>query len=119
MDVLHAALTVTDADAMEGFYGDLLGLEEERSAEMDGVENYWYGGEGPAQIQFRVVEEMDEPSGIHHFAIAADDVEATVDRAVDEWDSTVEVEPFEIDDGVWIGFISDPFGYSVELIQSP
>lgn len=117
MDVLHAALDVTDADAMDGFYGDFLGLEEERYAEVDGEPNYWYGGSGPAELQFRVVEDMDEPTGIHHLAIAAENIEETVEEAVEEWDSTVEIEPTEIADGVWIAFVTDPFGYTIELIE--
>lgn len=117
MDVLHAALTVTDAEAMDGFYGDLLGLEETQHAEVDGEDNYWYGGNGPAELQFRVVDEMDAPTGIHHLAIAADDLERTVEQAVDEWGSTVEIEPMEIGDAQ-LAFVTDPFGYSVELIES-
>lgn len=118
MDVLHAAINVDDDEALHGFYGDLLGLEETRHAEVDGEDNYWFGGEGPAELQFRVVDDMDEPAGIHHIAIAADDMEATVEQAVEEWDSEVEIEPMEIGDGVFIAFVTDPFGYSIELIDS-
>lgn len=117
MDVLHAAIDVTDLEQTTGFYEGLLGLRNTRDAEVDGVYNYWVGGEGPAELQFRVVDDKDAPAGIHHVAVATDDLDDVVDRAVSEWDSSVEMEPTAIDDSTRVAFVTDPEGYTVELVE--
>lgn len=118
MDVLHTAIEVGDLEAMTGFYEGLLGLERTREFETDGVHNYYVGGEGPAEIQFRVVDEAPQPAGIHHLAVATEDVDAVVEAAASEWDSDVLMEPTTIDRvDLRVAFVTDPEGYAVELIE--
>lgn len=118
MDVLHVAIDVTDLEAQAAFYEELLGLEHTREFEANGVRNYYVKGEGPAELQFRVVEEKEPPGGLNHIAIAVDDVEATVEAAVADWGSEVVMEPRAVADDRTIAFVSDPEGYAVELIGS-
>jgi len=117
MDVLHVAVDVEDMETTTGFYEDLLGLHHTRDFEVDGSYNYCVGGEGPAQIQFCEVEEKAPPAGINHLSVAVDDVDAVVAEAAAEWDSTIESEPVTIGGEARLAFITDPEGYSVELIE--
>jgi lactoylglutathione lyase len=116
MDVLHTAIDVTDLEAQAGFYEELLGLTHSREFEANGVRNYYVKGEGPAELQFRVVEEKDAPAGLNHIPIAVEDVEATVAAAVEDWGSEVIMEPRAVADDRPIAFVSVPEGYAVELI---
>ncbi|WP_336023163.1 VOC family protein [Halobellus salinisoli] len=117
MDVLHAALNVSDIDATLDFYESLLDLERTREAELDGQRMVFVGSDGGAEIQFLVVDEPVDPEGIDHVAIAVDDAAATVEKAQAEWGSTVVMEPQVIGDEVRLAFITDPEGYHVELIE--
>ncbi|MFC6766966.1 VOC family protein [Natrinema soli] len=118
MDVLHTAINVSDIDETAAFYEDLLGLHRTREFEVDGVRNYCVGGGGTAEIQFREVAEPGDPAGIDHLSIATDDVDATVASAIEEWNSSVEMGPESVEDGVRLAFITDPEGYTVELIEN-
>jgi len=120
MDVLHTAVWIDDVDATLAFYGDGLGLALEREFERDGVRNYFLGGESDAQIQLRYdgTDREVDPSGIDHLAVAAADVDATVDRLVAEFDSELVDGPTTIEElGIRIAFVTDPEGYVVELIE--
>lgn len=117
MDVLHVAVDVTDVEAMGDFYEDVLGLHFTREFEVDGQYNYCVGGESPAELQFCEVEEKGTPAGINHISVGVEDVDAVVDEAVSNWDSTVESEPMTVGDEARIAFITDPEGYQVELIE--
>ncbi len=120
MDVLHTAIWVDDVESMLAFYEDGLGLALEREFERDGVRNYFVGGESDAQIQFRHdgTDREPDPSGIDHLAVAAADVDATIDRLTAEFDSEVVDGPTTIEDlDVRIAFVTDPEGYVVELIE--
>lgn len=118
MDVLHTAIEVEDLDSMRDFYENLLGLDHSREFETSDMHNYYVVGSGPTEIQFRIVDEKASPTGIHHIAIATDDVDAVVEEAVREWDCDVEMEPTTIDRvDRRIAFISDPEGYTVELVE--
>ena len=122
MDVLHTALWVSDLETTADFYSDVFDLE--RSQEFvggDGVTNYFVRGEGDAEIQFKHDEDADievDPGTMDHHAIAVEDVDATVEHAVDQWDSTVVAEPRDVEElGLRIAFVTDPDGYTVEAIQ--
>lgn len=118
MDVRHTAIEVVDLGAMRSFYEGLLGLDHSRDFETADVHNYYVKGSGPAEIQFRVVDDKDAVAGIHHIAIAVDDVDGVVETGVEDWGSEVHMQPRTIDRvGQRIAFITDPEGYTVELIE--
>ena len=117
MDVLHVAVDVVDVETTSGFYEEVLGLHFTREFEVDGNYNYCVGGEGPAEVQFCEVDEKEPPAGIDHISIAVDDVDAVVEKASSEWDSEVEREVTTVGDEARIAFITDPEGYTVELIE--
>lgn len=118
MDVLHVAIEVTDLEAMRGFYEDLLGLHHTREHETRGHRNYYVAGSGSTELQFRVVDEPVEPSDIDHIAIACEDVDAVVERAVEEYDSEIIREPESLTrKPIRLAEITDPEGYTVHLIE--
>lgn len=116
MDVLHPALEVHDLDTTVAFYVDLLGLDRTREAELGGQRHVFLGGTGPAELQLMEVDDPVTPSGFDHLAVAADDIDAVVEAAIEEWDSAVVREPDTFED-VRLAFITDPEGYHVELIE--
>jgi lactoylglutathione lyase len=122
MDVLHTAVWVSDLEAESEFYEDVLGLEQSREfVGGDGVTNYFVIGESDAEIQFKHDENADvevDPGTMDHLAVAVEDVDATAERAAAEWDSEVVDGPRDLEDmGVRIAFVTDPEGYTVEIIE--
>lgn len=122
MDLLHAAIWVSDLETTAEFYEEVLGLEHSRDfVGGDGVTNYFMSGESDAEVQFKYDDAADvsiDPGTMDHLAVAVEDVDATVDLAVEEWDSDVSDGPRTVEDlGVRIAFITDPEGYTVEIIE--
>lgn len=122
MDVLHTAVWVSDLESTAEFYDDVLGLERSREfVGGDGVTNYFVSGESDAEIQFKYDESEDvtvDPGTVDHLAVAVDDVDAAIERATDEWESELVDGPRDMEDaGIRIAFITDPEGYTVEIIQ--
>ena len=122
MDLLHTAVWVSDLETTAEFYEEVLGLAHSRDfVGNDGVTNYFMAGESDAEIQFKYDESADvtvDPGTMDHLAAAVEDVDATVDHAVEEWDSDVTDGPRTVEDlGVRIAFITDPEGYTIEIIQ--
>jgi lactoylglutathione lyase len=122
MDVLHTAVWVSDLDTTVEFYENVLGLGYAREfVDQDGVTNYFVDGESGAKIQFKHDENRETPvdSGtLDHLAVAVEDVAATAERAVEEWGSEVVDGPRDLEDhGVRVAFVTDPEGYTVEIVQ--
>ncbi|APX97752.1 VOC family protein [Natronorubrum daqingense] len=123
MDVLHTAVWIDDVDSVMEFYCEGLDLERTRDfVGDDGVTNYYVQGEAEAEIQFKHDADRNldlEPSGIDHIAIGVDDVESTLERLVEGYDSEVVDGPRRIErSNLLIAFVTDPSGYVVELIES-
>ncbi|WP_254525802.1 VOC family protein [Natrinema caseinilyticum] len=121
MDVLHAAVWVDDVESQLDFYRNVLGLEQTREFDLDGVTNTYVAGESDAEIQFKHddTERNPEPEGIDHLAVAVDDIEGTVAEAVENYGSDVVEEPRTVEEkGIAIAFVTDPEGYVVELIET-
>jgi lactoylglutathione lyase len=121
MDVLHTALWVNDLDVTAEFYRDGLGLEHTRDfVGDDGAMNYYMRGESETEIQFKYDEggrDVD-PAGIDHVAISVDDVDESLERLLEEFDSELVGEPTDIErSDLRIAFATDPSGYVVELIE--
>lgn len=116
MEILHPALDVFDMDTTVAFYEDLLGLHRTRETEIDGQQHYFVGGAGLAELQLIAVKERESPGGFNHLAVAVTDIDSVVEEAVTDWGSLVEREP-QMFKGVRLAFITDPEGYTVELIE--
>jgi len=122
MDVLHTAIWVTDLETSKQFYEDILGLETSREfVGGDGVTNCFMTGKSSAEIQFKYDETIDveiSPGTMDHLAVEVQDVDATAERAVEEWGSNIIDGPREMEDlDIRIAFITDPEGYTIEIIQ--
>lgn len=122
MDVIHAAIHVSDLDAMRSFYVDSLGLDEHHSFEFRGIENVYVGGEG-GEIQFRHDpdrnEEIDPDRGaFDHVAVRVDDVDDAFESLVAETGCPVIDDPTTVEQaGARVAFVEDPEGYVLELVE--
>jgi len=117
MDVLHTAIEVSDLDETRAFYEDLLGLDRSRQYELNGVTNYYVTGAGPGELQFRVVDDAPDPAGIEHIAVAAADVDTTVEDAADRG-VPVQQEPRTLERvNRRLAILTDPDGYTVHVIE--
>lgn len=142
MDVLHAAMWVEDVESTEAFYTEGLGLERTREfMSDDGATNRFVGGESDAEIQFKYYADGkddggsgedgddsgedgdgsaagDRPSGFDHVAVAVEDIEESITTLTEEFDSELLKGPKHLEDkDIRIAFVTDPEGYTVELIE--
>jgi lactoylglutathione lyase len=121
MDVIHTCIWVSDMDDAKEFYLEGIGLEEHRSATLGGVENVWLGGEH-GEIQLRFAPDHPDPapdrSDFDHLALSVDDVDAEVERIVDETGATVLDGPRTVDvANARIAFLEGFDGYVIELVE--
>lgn len=113
---------VSDLERSVHFYTEIIGLKEQGRTEIPGVnEVHLAADEGGGRLQ--LAHRHDEPQPIDHgFALwkiymNVDDCVATHKKAVDAgYTSTMEPERLERWP-VTVGFVNDPDGYSVEIIQ--
>lgn len=121
MDVIHAAVWVSDMAAAREFLVEGVGLEEHRSLTLDGVENVWLGGEhGEIQLRHEPGRPAPTPdrSALDHVALSVDDVDREVERIVDRTGSRVVEEPRTVEAaGARIAFLEGPEGYVLELVE--
>lgn len=121
MDVLHTAVWVSDLQHTKEFYHEGLGLDHSRDFVTDGVENYFVRGTSETEIQFKYDSESEgdvDPDGIDHLAVSVDDARSMFDRLTTEFGSAGIKEPTVLDTtGSTIAFVTDPDGYTIELIE--
>jgi methylmalonyl-CoA epimerase (EC 5.1.99.1) len=84
----HAGVVTEDADALAGLYADLLGCERVHEETSDGMLFVFLDlGNGYIELvepqeEGRIARYLDEHGpGIHHLAVATDDIETALDRA--------------------------------------
>lgn len=122
MEILHTAIWVSDLEDTKRFYEEGLGLDHSRDFRTDGVHNYFVTGTGQGEIQFKYDPTDDEtvsPHGIDHLAVGVENTRSMFDRLTSEFGSTVKKEPVKLETtGSIIAFVTDPDGYTVELIES-
>jgi lactoylglutathione lyase len=121
MDVIHTCIWVSDLDEATEFFTEDLGLEVNRTGTTDGMENVWLGGEH-GELQLRYADDHDfERSGrqvVDHVAVSVDDVDAEVERLVEETGCEVFSEPHDSENSpVRIAFVEGVDGYAVELVE--
>ena len=120
MDIIHTAVWVSDMDEVRAYYEDFLGLEHTWDFELDGVLNYYVGGEDGAEIQFKHDPERapPEPAGVDHIAVTVEDTDAMVERLEAETDYGVVDGPLVVEPAdSYVAFIEAPDGYVVEFVE--
>jgi methylmalonyl-CoA/ethylmalonyl-CoA epimerase len=102
----HAGIATDDADRMAAQYESLLGAPVAHVEEFDGMNVVFLElGDG----YFELLEPLDDDGaiasylekngpGIHHLALATDDIEAALDTAREEGVELIDEEPRE---GAW------------------
>jgi lactoylglutathione lyase len=125
--LLHTMLRVRDIDRMIAFYTDVLGMSVLRRFDVEPKREtlcfLGYGDEGKNTV-VELCQEWDrtEPypvagEGYGHFALGA----SKIDQAFEKFRAqgvTVLQEPKAVrKGGAVIGFIADPEGYEIEIIE--
>lgn len=113
---------VTDIERSERFYTEVIGLKVQSRTEIPGVhEIVLAADEGGGRLQ--LAQRHDEPQPIDHgFALwkiymNVDNAQDTHDRAV-EFGCESRMVPEKLERWpVIVGFVNDPDGYSVELVE--
>ncbi len=120
-EFLHTCYRIGDIDRSVSFY-EALGLEERRRMDLpDGATNVFMGLPGDADrlelTKNPGVDSYDLGDGYNHIAIAAADLDTTLEQLAGEG---IEPErpPYHVgEDGPRICFVRDPDGYRIELIE--
>jgi len=123
MDVIHHAVWVSDMEETLAFYVDELGLEQTNEfVSGDGARNVYVAGDSDIEIQFKHEPDRDvDPDAdgpFDHVAIAVDDVDAELERLVENGSATLVRGPLDSTGAsARVAFIEDPAGYGIELVE--
>ncbi|WP_408958309.1 methylmalonyl-CoA epimerase [Natrinema sp. 74] len=123
----HAGIAVDDAQDFAELYGDLFGLEVAHEEVFDGMRVAFLDcGDGyfellePLETDGTIARYLeDTDAGIHHLALATDDIEAALETARDHDVTLIDAEPRP---GAWghsVAFLhpKDTGGILVELVE--
>ncbi|MFA1611090.1 VOC family protein [Halobellus rubicundus] len=120
MRLVHAALWVSDLDRSLAFY-EALGMEAGLSYARDGVENVYVGdGEESLQLKHdpdREREIAPDRTAVDHVSFAVEDLDATVDAAVEAGGSIVTAPTHVAEADSAFAFVADPDGHTLEFIE--
>jgi methylmalonyl-CoA/ethylmalonyl-CoA epimerase len=106
MHIDHAGIATDDADALADLYADLFDADRAHEETFDGMDVVFLAlGNGyfellePLDGDGAIASYLDENGpGIHHLAVATDDIDAALDRARGMGVDLVDDEPRE---GAW------------------
>ena len=122
---LHTMVRITDPAKSRAFY-ETLGFEFERDMDIvrDGeleATNYFFSlGDSKSVLELTYNHDgrsYELGTGYGHIALAVDDLGASLDR-LKEQGIEAEREPYRVrEGGSLIGFVRDPDGYRIELID--
>lgn len=118
MQFLHICLNVADADAAAEWYGENLGFEYSWEFESGDTRNVYVADEAGVELQLSDTEgedEFDPGTGVDHFAVKVDDVDATF--AEIDHHGVVKEPGDQPAAGARTAFLKDPDGHTVELIE--
>lgn len=123
INVGQYCINVEDLERSIKFYTELMGLTLEQRIEIPGtIEAVLVGDNGTSKIQ--LAQQLESPgpirqdNGFWKLYLETDDCQALYQRVADAGGQTV-MEPMELDEWkVTIAFITDPDGYTIELMQS-
>ena len=101
MHVDHAGIATDDADGLADLYVDLLGCERVHEEKFDGMQVVFLDF---GNAFFELLEPLDDGGaiasylsnngpGIHHLAVATDDIDAAVEHAADMGLDLIDEEP--------------------------
>ncbi|CAH0991951.1 hypothetical protein SIN8267_02066 [Sinobacterium norvegicum] len=115
-------INVSDLEKSIEFYSDILGLTVEHRIQIPGVdEAVLVGDDGIAKIQ--ISKQLEQTGPIEHsnafwkLYMFTDDCAALYQKAVDYGCESVQT-PIVLDEWkVTMGFVKDPDGYLVEILQ--
>lgn len=106
MHIDHAGIATDDADALADLYADLFDADRAHEETFDGMDvvfldfgNGYFELLEPRDGEGAIASYLDENGpGIHHLAVATDDIDAALDRAREMGLDLVDDEPRE---GAW------------------
>ncbi|QSW99011.1 methylmalonyl-CoA epimerase [Haloterrigena alkaliphila] len=122
----HAGIATEDAQELAALYGDLFGLEVAHEEEFDGMRVVFLEVDGG---YFELLEPLEEGTisryleengnGIHHLALATDDIDAALETVRDHGVALIDEEPRP---GAWghsVAFLhpKDTGGILIELVE--
>ncbi|MFD1562055.1 methylmalonyl-CoA epimerase [Haloarchaeobius amylolyticus] len=123
----HAGIATDDAQALAQLYGDLLDLEVAHEEEFDGMRvvfldcgNGYFELLEPLEDDGTIARYLEDGgAGIHHLALATDDIEAALETARDHDVTLIDEEPRP---GAWghsVAFLhpKDTGGILVEFVE--
>ncbi|MFA9416923.1 methylmalonyl-CoA epimerase [Natrinema sp. HArc-T2] len=123
----HAGIATDDAQALAELYGDLFGLEVVHEEEFDGMRvvfldcgNGYFELLEPLEDDGTIARYLEDGgAGIHHLALATDDIEAALETARDHDVTLIDEEPRP---GAWghsVAFLhpKDTGGILVEFVE--
>lgn len=123
MKILHTCLNVVDMDRSIGFYTEQLGLKltSRREVKQNNAEIAFLNDENDSAIElthWHNKKGLTEGDNFDHIAFAVDDVAAEIER-LRRRGVAIAMEPFSLQgSSSKIGFVKDPDGNWLELIQS-
>jgi methylmalonyl-CoA/ethylmalonyl-CoA epimerase len=106
MHIDHAGIATDDADALADLYADLFDADRAHEETVDGMDvvfldfgNGYFELLEPRDGEGAIASYLDDSGpGIHHLAVATDDIDAALDRARGMGLDLVDDEPRE---GAW------------------
>ena len=116
------ALRVADLDRSVRFYQEVMGLAHVQSVEIPGVKEEILGNDEGCQILLAKFEDQQGPvergDGFWKMYIQTDEIETLYQRALDNGGQEGSAPQALPEYHVTVGFVLDPDGYTLELVQN-
>ena len=124
MRLLHIMIRVKDYAESMRFYGELLGLKEVKTMDLDDCRLH-YLADGYGNVQIDLTENFDTPmdgykngDAFGHFAFETESFDEFTQK-LNKMGYSYLYEPFVLEGtGLKIAFIKDPDGNEVEIIEN-
>ncbi|GAA10553.1 MULTISPECIES: VOC family protein [Gordonia] len=124
--VVDLGIVTMNIDEMTCFYRDVLGLPELDRIRMGGVSitRFQLGDAllkmlvyDTAPASTAAVGGIGASTGIRYLTISVDDLAELLADCRESGIASVLKEPFEVESGTWIAFVTDPDGNTIEFVQ--
>ena len=116
-------LVVDDLDAMTAYYREVFGLEEVRRVKAaigaEGIDEIMLGIDGAhaGVILLKWLDRPAPPCGEVILGFSTSDIAALFERSTAAGGSVVEAPRMSVEAGMVVGFLTDPEGHLVEVIE--